>query len=111
MKLTKADNGYILQNEAEEQLVLTAEELAELVRDVHHRNDLQLRYRPAMTLKVQNVSLGLDAHHSQLLLKLEGMDGTETVFEIAHEKARVFSEALARKIAQIEAAQSKKTEH
>ena len=111
MKLTKTDNGYNLQNEGGEQLILTAEELAELVRDVHHRSDLRLRCRPAMTLKAQDIILGLDAHHSLLLLKLVGLDGTETVFEIAFEKAKTFSEALARKIAQLEAAQAKKTEH
>ena len=111
MKLTKIGNEYTLRNEAGDQLTLTAQELAELVRDGHHILDRQAKFRPLATMTAKDIAVSIDAHHSQAILRFQGEGSREDAYEIAGEHVRRLAEALIKKAELIEAALSKKTEH
>jgi len=111
MKISKSDNGFVLENADGETLSLSAQELAELVRDSHRLLDPNAKFQPQATMKVDDVRLGLDAHHTLAILRLIGLDGAETAFEIPGDSVRALAEALVRKAEQIEKTQSDKTAH
>jgi hypothetical protein len=112
MNITRSDTGFVLQSEAGETLTLSDQELAELVRDGHHLMHPDARFRPLATTKIEDVILSIDAHHTQAILRLIGVGGSEAAaFAIPGPKVRFLAQALAAKADLIDAAQSRKTEH
>lgn len=111
MKITPSDNGYVLQNAAGETLILSDQELAELVRDGHRHLHPKARFAPLATMAIQDVIVSIDVHHTQAILRLIGDQGQETAYAISGPKVRPLAEAFAAKAVLIEAAQAKKTEH
>ena len=111
MKITASDRGYVLENARGDSLSLSDQELAELVRDGHRLIDPKARFPPLATIQIEDVILSLDAHHTEAILRLIGAGGTETAFAIPAVAVRKLAEAFARKAEQIDAAQTKKTEH
>jgi hypothetical protein len=90
-------------------LSVSAQELAELVRDAHRVTDPTARFQFLATISVRDVIVGIDAHHTRATLRLLGEHGTEAAFEVTD--ARKLAEAFAQKADLIEAARAKKTEH
>lgn len=62
-------------------------------------------------MTIEDVVLGIDAHHTQAILRLVHDGGAETAFAIPGGEVKKLAAAFAAKAALIEAAKGKKTEH
>jgi hypothetical protein len=111
MKIISKDSGFVLENEQGASLSLSAQELAELVRDGHRALNPGARFSPIATHTIEDAIVGIDVHHTQAILRLIHEGGTETAFAISEPTTRALAVLFAEKADLIEAAQTKKTEH
>ncbi len=64
---------------------------------------------PVHSYVVSELTLGLDAHHTQVILRVQGPDGLDVSYQVSLDTAKSTRDGLMRKIEQIESAQRKQT--
>jgi len=113
MRVLPTSNGYSLQTSSGASINLTTEEaleLAPLARQIQdHIRSRSPRTFPVNSYEVSSLTLGLDAHHTLVLLRMQGPDGLEVSYQLSLDTAKATRDGLARKIEQIESAQKKRT--
>jgi len=113
MRVTPSGNGYLLETSSGESINLTMEEALELAPLAHQIQDhIRSRYprtSPLHSYVVSEVILRLDAHHTQVIVQMQGPDGLDVSYQISLDTAKSTRDGLTRKIEQIESAQRKQT--
>jgi hypothetical protein len=113
MRMVPSSNGYLLENSSGETINLTMEEalgLAPLARQIQdHIRSRYPRTFPLHSSVVSKVVLRLDAHHTQVIVQMQGPDGLDVGYQISLDTAKSTRDGLMRKIEQIESAERKRT--
>jgi hypothetical protein len=112
-RVVATNNGYSLETSSGASINLTMEEaleLAPLARQIQdHVRSRSPRTFPLLSYEVSDIILGLDAHHTLVLLQMQGPDGLEVSYRLSLDTAKATRDGLARKIEQIESARQKRT--
>jgi hypothetical protein len=112
MRLTPTNQGYQLEASSGS-INLTMEEALELAPLARQAQDhIRSRYPrmfPVYSYAVEEAICGIDAHHTQVLLRLRGQDGLEVSYQLSSDTARSMRDGLTRKIEQLGVEQKKRT--
>ena len=113
MHFTPNEKGYLLEDSSGNKLNLTMTEALELAPLAHQIQDhIRSRYPrtpPVLTYAVREVILGLDAHHTEVIVQMQGPHGLQACYRFSLDTAKSTRDGLTRKIEQIESAQLTRT--
>jgi hypothetical protein len=113
MRLLPTNDGFLLETSAGASINLTEEEALELPQLAHqiqdHIRSRRPRTFPVRTYEANEITVGLDAHHTLVLLRMRGPDGLEVSYHLSLDTAKSTRDSLTRKVEQIESAQQNRT--
>jgi len=116
MRITPNKNSVTIENSEGNTINLSVDEVAELALNAHQildqltlRGPEQGKFAAVASRPIQEVSLGLDAHHSTVLIQLAFEDGSKVAYSATPELSAQLRDALTRKIEQIETAAKGRT--
>ena len=111
MRLAELDNGsYRLETDSGKEIMLSEFELLGLVQlSARFQDRLKEQregheHRPVTMERIAEIVVGLDSHHTEVVIRFVYVDGGEKSYAISPEDAESMHDGLAKKLEQIASA-------